>query len=548
MMTYYAETFAPNRGMFYHTAKPNEVTPSAQIVTLMNNHALYAGYYRQTLLTLFSILKYNVGGIYCYWTQDYGPKIDRTETGEVKVTDQLLWAGNRIEALDLYNTFWDPSVSPIELHRHGEWGARTFMRSHYWLAERAARGVYFNCEEALENDTGLKDYRPFYRSPPTEANISNDESTGGRTDWVAILREVPEHFVGSGFEITEVLLRVNPNDFSLLPRKDVERNRYELWRFTLLNGEKIIETTPLNNAHGWIPFFAGHVNDGIMGAAEKSPAEIIQPLQNFASHLLNVHVKANRKKIWGVTFYDPTVVDYNKIPDGEVAAYIPIESSGYGRDVNEAIHHDHESLETKQTMQDLSAVMDVINQFFPTQALPANIAGIDRAISSQVAAVQQGTNRRQQKGAKLLDDSLFRPARSCMYWNIIQFQQDNVEVSDFTGTPVQINLTELRQTDLPFIIGQGLKAIDRMAIADKLQQIIFALLQSQKAQEVDILRLIDYWTSMMDVEINFEQFRLAPQEQPQIAQAIAENAGQENGGTSTILPITDPAQMTEPLR
>jgi hypothetical protein len=45
--------------------------------------------------------------------------------------------------------------------------------------------------------------------------------------------------------------------------------------------------------------------------------------------------------------------------------------------------------------------MGLVNQFFPTQSLPSQIASIDRAVDSQVAAVQQGANRRQQKAARL---------------------------------------------------------------------------------------------------------------------------------------------------
>src|SRR3546814_7835985 len=79
----------------------------------------------------------------------------------------------------------------------------------------------------------------------------------------------------------------------------------------------------------------------------------------------------------------------------------------------------------------MQGVMDLTNQFFPTQSAPSQIAGIDRAISSQVAAVQQGVNRRQHKGARLLDDTMMRPMRAGMYFNIVQYQEDGVEVPTF---------------------------------------------------------------------------------------------------------------------
>jgi hypothetical protein len=56
--------------------------------------------------------------------------------------------------------------------------------------------------------------------------------------------------------------------------------------------------------------------------------------------------------------------------------------AGYGKDINKSIWKDRGTLETKQTLQDLDAVMKIIDQFFPTQSLPSQIANIDRAVQS----------------------------------------------------------------------------------------------------------------------------------------------------------------------
>jgi len=278
-----------------------------------------------------------------------------------------------------------------------------------------------------------------------------------------------------------------------------------------------------------------------MEEAAKSPAEMIQPLQDFASFLLNTHVRATRKNIWGLTVYDPSVVDMGQIPDGEVSARIPSRPGAAGKSVREAIYEHDKPLDTNQTMGDLKSVMDIIGVFFPTTSMPSQIASIDRAIDAQVAAVQQGANRRMQKGARLLDDSVFRPMRFALYYNIIQYQPDGVAVSDFYGRNVTIDLTQLRNTDLPFIIGQGLKMIDRQAAAQQIQQVIFALIQNpQTAVQFDLPALIDYWTSMIDVDIDMKTFRLqAPPAAPQQGALPAPEEG--------VTPVTDPAAMTMPL-
>ena len=403
MMTYFATTFSPNRGMFYQAGKPAEQGSAQQIVTLMNNHAIYAGYFREVLQGVYSLLKYNRGGFHVYWAQENGPKIsvDPT-TQQQQVTSELRWQGNKLEAIDIYNTLYDSAVTPAKLHCDGEFVAMPSSKSYHWLQNKAAQGVYYNCDSALSDWNGTNMYR-YYRNPPKQANMEADDSGG--TDWKSILMGSEVTGFGAAFEVTPIYIRLNPTEFGLIDGTSAQRaarNRLEIWRFTLLNDKYIIDATYMNNIHGYLPVFMGVLNDDIMSTAQKSAAEILQPLQNFASSLLNTHVQSNRKNLWNLTIYDPSMVDLKEIPQGEVAARIPIKPEAMGRDIRTGLWTPGGELDTQQTMKDLSGVMDIINQFFPTQSMPSQVANIDRAIDSQVAAVQQGANRRQQKSARLL--------------------------------------------------------------------------------------------------------------------------------------------------
>ena len=547
MMTYFAATFSPNRGMFYHTGKPDEATEATQIITLMNNHAIYAGYYRETLLATLNIMKYNLGGFSVAWATDSGPKLSKDQNNNDVLTVENKWQGNRIVALDMYNTFWDPSVHPTKLAAEGEWVATAEMRSHFWLKSKSAAGIYFNVEDMLEKDSGLSN-SVYYRNPPQAAKLTEDQMTAS-IDYSSWFSETPDYAQSSGFELTTIHIRLNPTEFGLIEGDagvKALRDRYEIWRFTIVNNERIIDATYMNNIHGNLPFYMGVINDDLMGQSQKAVSEIITPLQDFASFLLNIHVQSNRKNVWGLTVYDPTVVDLGAIPAGEVNARVPVKASGYGKDLRTAIWTNQTQLDTKQTLGDLESVMGLINQFFPTQSLPGQIASIDRAVDSQVAAVQQGANRRMHKTARLLDDTLFRGMRFACYYNIIQYQPDNATVNDFYGREVTINLEKLRMTDLPFIIGQGLKALDRQAAANALQNLIYALIQNpMAAQRLDLIALIDYWTNMLDIDVDMTQFHLQPQQPTQ----TGPTAGEENldpnavaaGGQGSSDAITNPA-------
>lgn len=549
MMTYYAQTFAPNRGMFYHTANPQTGTEEAsQLVTIMNNHSVYGSYYRHLLRAIFNLLKYNVGGVMANWATDYGPKIAVRPDESVGVESQAIFSGNKIKAIDMYNFMYDESVEPSQLHCDGEWFAIAEMKSHYWLKQKCLDGVYFNCEDLLEG-SGSMGKNQYYKDPPVESRMDSEGTitSGGRVNWYAWMAGgASTYTLNNGFELVTVYIRINPNDFGLVPGNKQardSRNKYEIWRITIANDEKVIECQQMNNIHNYLPAFLGVLNDDFLRDAAKSSAEILNPLQQFSSFLLNTHVEGNRKNLYGTTFYDPSRVDYASIPAGEVAARVPVKPEGYGQDIRTMVYHDNHNLDTKQTLEDLQGMMEIINMFFPTQSLPSQIAGIDRAVDSQVAAVQQGSNRRQHKGARLIDDTMMRPMRYALYYNIVQYQADGVDIADyFKGTTTKVDLTKLRDTSLVTLIGQGLKSLDRQQVASQMQQIIFALIQApQTAQGINLLDMLDYWTSMMDIDTNMKQFALPPA-QPQVAPGIP-----ADGAAAPIMPANDPQNLTSPL-
>lgn len=555
MMTYFAQTFAPNRGMFYQMAKPEQSSVAATLVSLFNYHATHSGYYRQLLLAMWSVLKYNMGGLALEWVQESGPRLTTSE-GQTVVEQVTVFTGNRVQGLDMYNTMWDSSVSPADLHKDGEWVATARRRSHYWLKSRVLKGVFANCTDILEageaDDSAFcKAVSKYYVHPPTESKLSKMLEKGcgtsaGGTDWMSILGS-GESLDEGQYEVVTMHIRLNPNDFGLIDgdaEARAQRNGYEIWRVSLLNGERIIAADHINNVHQHLPVYFGILNEDTMGADSKSPAETIQPLADFASFMMNTHVKAVRKNLYGTTYYDPSVVDMSLIPDGEVAARIPVKAQGYGKDVRAAVHNEAKTLDTQQTLQDMQGVMALINQFFPTQAAPSQIAGIDRAISSQVAAVQQGVNRRQHKGARLLDDTLMRPLRVGMYYNVVQYQEDGQEVPDYYGSPTKVDLSQLRDTNLSTVIGMGLMAIDRQSTMDLVQKIIFTLIQNPEAsRQIEIMGMLDYWVQLMDVDMNLAQFKKSPevlaQEQAAMAGATAEPEG--------VTPMNNPMNSGVPI-
>jgi len=550
LLSYYLQVFAPNRGMFYTMGDSAELEATDDLAKFMNSQALSAGYYRQFAAAIWALLKYNtMGGLLMAWDVDKGYDYQQYN-GTLQKTEITNWQGNRCWALDPYNTLIDPTVDPVELHCKGEFGARIMKLSPFEIRRRAAAGQYFNVDDIGTPDESFEYGETFWVAPPCEYFAT--PPIGGATNWAAMITGMPNSQLDSMTrEITEVLIWVNPIDFNLVPNTPetrASRNSNELWRISLLNNECVIEASFMNNIHGHLPMYFGVIHDDASPMNQKSIAELIEPLQQQASFSMNVHVEGKRSNLYGTTFYDPQRIDYDKVKKGEIAARIPIKPSGYGQDIRTMVFHDSHQVDTGQTMQDVANVMDLVKQFFPGQALPSQIASIDRAIGSQVAAVQQGSNQRNQKGARLVDETLFCPLRIDMYKNIIQFF-DGQPITDYDGSTIKLNVGGMKSNDSQYVIGMGLKTLDRNFAASKMQEITFALIQApQAAQQVPLLPIIDMWTRMIDIDLNLKQFMPPPAEagagpgQP----AFPPPGGVDASGNQ-ITPITDPRALTGAL-
>lgn len=546
VLSYYIQVFCPNRGMFFSMGDMAESNAAHGLVKFMNHNALSAGYYRHFASAIWSALKYNeMGGIMLNWNVKLGSEYQRLPDGRTQKTPAILSQGNDVTALDPYNTLLDPTVKPYDLHKDGEFFTRVLRLSPFEIRKRAERGEYFGVETVgTDEDDSNHGVSTYWASPPTEYYMNADAGTGARVNWSAWMTGSSSASLDSSCrEVLETYIWINPYAFNLIPqtRDNLARNTNEIWRLTTMNGI-LIGANPTEDVHEHLPAYFGIIHDESAPTAQKSIAELIEPLQSSASFSMNIHIEGMRKNLYGTTFYDPTRVDYDKIPKGEVNARVPLKSQGFGQDIRTMVFHDSHNMDTSQTMQDVGNMVDLAQKFFPSQGLPSQIASMERAVTSQVAAVQQGANVRNQKGARLMDETLFCPLRIDMYTNIVQ-RFDGKPITDYDGSEIKLDIGALKSTDVQYVIGMGLKTLDRNFAASSMQSIIFALIQApQVGQQMPLLEMMDQWTRMIDVDLNLQQFIDMQKEQMAAAQQQQAATGQP-----PIQPMTDPQAVTIPM-
>lgn len=506
MVALFANIYSPSNGSFFQAPSTNAESREAStaLIDKLNGDAKFSQFYTEICKMMRSILKYNVAGFHLMWSQD-----------ELEVNPEDKDGKNNIESLDMYNTWWDPSIKdPSRVAKEAEWGAMAMVKNRRYCISRNKRGFFTGVGAVINKNRSTNGMTAsYYRDPPASAGINweNDSSSKGGMDWKAYGASlVSDGAVPTeGYEIIKMYCWLNPNDFGLEFEGDTtDDDDYVLWQFWILDGKRIVRLQPAykatadaeSGADQEIPMYMGNILLDDMGDSQRSIAELLAPFQSYGSFLINADVAGTRSSIWGLKGYDPSMFDIDGLNAsngivGWLKSKIP------GRDVRAGLMRLDGDVDTSRTMEKLSALLNLMREFFPSQALPNQIAGMDRAVQSQVAAVLQGVNRRLHMLVRVLDDSILGPLFYACWKNIAENQQGS-----YTGLTDPV----VRQ-----ILGSGLKQLDREAAEQAIRQLLFAIIQNpQSAQGYDIPALMGYWGQLLNSSINLSDFKAQQPVQP----------------------------------
>ena len=500
MITFLLEIFWPNDGM--HTAYASAAQqPIAQaFAATLNVAAARREHYRKLAMFFLDCMKYNIGASIVEWVQEKGLKLGNDAMKKVKVTpDKITFEGNDLIPVDMYNFFWDPSVHPVQIPTKGEYFATVNLHTRFDIRRMAAAGKLFGIERFINSDSGqVGTATTYYQEHPVLRYDYNSYS--GSQDWLKFATGGMYGTIGTGVELINMYAWLNPSEFGLSTA-----NELQIWRLKVANHSYICETEQMTNAHQMLPVVIGMPYEDQLVLQNKSAAEMLIDFQRFASFLMNIHQESVRKSLWGITVYDPTIVDLKQ--QGEsTSARIPINPAGYGKKIEDFIKVINDTPKTENTMDDIKKITDMMEEILPTNILK-QVTDLDRATTYQAAATVQGANRRSLKLAKTLDDQAIKKMRYIQMYNVMQFQQEvNVILPD--GTQQNLNPSQFRDLDIDLMIGEGVQGIDKLMTIHLLHDVINAILQSQQAaEEIDIVALLNYWTTLVGDKTNLNQFR-----------------------------------------
>jgi len=522
--TFLSEVIQNDAGLYSAIAEREKQAVATAFSAVMNENAQQFSHITEVGKFLFDALKYNFSGLIPSWHKVYGNKLTNNEARTAPVvTPQVVYAGNKLDVIDVYNFFYDSSVPPTKLASEGEFFATCKTATTFRLKKQTLEKELFNTEGALSPATTFTNY---YESRPA---IRSGKNTNADTDFISMLSQGAAKESVPNNEIIEMHIWVNPKNFALSTD-----DKFEIWRFRVLNSTRVVYAEKMNNAHGMLPVGISMPWDDGFTHDTKSYAELLNAFQTFASFQLNVMTKSHRKALYGLLFYNKNVVDLDDNYDptgGKISVNAPPDA-----DLNKALRFVNDTPETNAMLNNISAMSDMMQKILPTDIL-RQVAGLDRATQYQSAATVQGANRRNLKIARVIYDQGLNLVNRMQMYNILQYQQ-SAELITPEGELVAINPAEFRDTRLEFQISEGLQGLDKLSMIMSIKEVLNTIVQSQQAsQQMDVTAIINYWTSMLGDRTDFSQFKfkseidkLPPEQKDMAFQLLQAAMAKQQGG------------------
>lgn len=591
IVTHLLQIMFPSRRMY----SPNELDPALQneavaFAEIINKHGINFAHYKEYGKMLYDAVAYNAGGVSIEWTNKYGWLAERQNELGTRGTNAVLQAGNKVNYLDLYNTIWDYNCKPEEYPQNAHFYAEIEPVSEFQLKLMFTRGQIFgqkHLQDSLRKvmwkdgkpELGHENSENYYndyftnlglgttsqqsqvnsglycRRPPVRSKMFylNRDGRGHHEefdykDYMNCDDDGYDYYEEEetpyANEMMYLTVRLIPDDYGLSDSKEMQ-----IWKLSILNGNWIVAGHQIATAHGLLNAVrcVPKTENGDMQS--KSIGEKLTPFQDLISNMSNLYLKGMRKNTNnGLIFYDQDRVKLNEHKD-PTSGYIPVDR---GNDVlnkhtpvGNLIHTVHERPEINTTLNDINQIHGLMQEVMPTDMLQ-NMSNLNRATEHQSQTVSNAASRRLYKLAREISDEAIVPALYMMSENTIHMEEP-FEANDGQGNTIVIDPAQYAEQGISLGLSDGLKGIDNVAIGQSISSIIQYTLQSSEAnQQLDVVKMIEYFMHFQGAPIDIEKFRYQnpfdqlPPEQKQIAFQLLQQAAQGEQGAQG-----QPPQITQ---
>lgn len=342
VVTYLLHTFCGRQPIFQVGAYDGEKAVNARnLEIMMQFNADYTKLILQLYEMLFSAQVYQFGAVRVGWATETQQRMVKKQTpqfnffgmniGTSQIEEKvntLVYSGNEVQHIDPFLFFPDPNVPMTRVNREGDFVFWRVFKSRTWLQERAAAGQF----KYIEHISGPM--------PGNERTGTSDRTVRSLGDGLA-----GDDSSRSGEASTIQMAQVDEGTVKLVPREFGlgDSNVPEKWLVTWVNKKVIVRAEPLEANHNLHPVAV--IEPNAIGAQFGSiaMADIVGPVQDHISWLINSHMQNVRGVINNRLVVNPHYVvmdDLKKDPtsDEDGAALIRLRQSAFGVKPDQAIY------------------------------------------------------------------------------------------------------------------------------------------------------------------------------------------------------------------
>jgi hypothetical protein len=381
--TYYTSVMLSRSPVWQFTGRHGETQESVQAVEAIMDYQLRNGEHLPVLYNwLYDLARYSLGIIGVYWDKEEKvicryEKVQKTFMGipfpgeTTKKVEEIVpgYEGNKLFNVRPYDFYPDPRVA-IWNFQKGEFCIRDTSEGYHDLIATAhtTPGYYINLKALGDN---LKER-------------GNDIQQGSSRIELPLQPGEAGNAPGPGFvKITDAYVKLIPSVWGLGDSK-----RVELWCFHIAEDAVIIRAAPLGLYHNKFPFSVMEGNFGSEEFAKFGMLEIIRPLTDILTWLVNSHFYNVRRVLNNQLVVDPSmVVQKDLLKPGQ--RIIRLKPAAYGRDVRTAIHQLQHVDVTRSHLQDVAFVEAMIQR---VSAVVDNVMGMVNTSGRKTATEVRSAN------------------------------------------------------------------------------------------------------------------------------------------------------------
>lgn len=473
-VTYQSSVFLTGNPIFGVVSNPSNMDAAMQMETVIDDQSVRGGWVSEFMKHFRNGFKYNLAALEISWEQKVTAAFETDlsfSTTQAK-PKEVIWSGNSIRNLDLYNLIFDTRVLPTEMHSQGEFAGYTKLLSRVALKQLIKElpdKLVDNIVPAFESSTAAAG-GGYYHLPQLNPEALLDRATAAGTNWMSwagLAGSSQKINYKDVYEVTTLYGRIMPSDFNL---RVPSANTPQVWKFIIVNNSVLLYAERQTNAHGFIPILFSQPLDDGLGYQTKSLAQNVAPIQEVTSALWNSVIASRRRSISDRGIYDPSRISEAQINSANPSAKIPVRPSAYGSNIQEAYfpipYRDDQSGLMMQETQSLVQMANMItgqNQVRQGQFVKGN------KTLHEFQSVMSNANGRDQATAMLLESQLFTPLKEILKLNILQYQGGTELYNRSTEQQVAIDPVQLRKAVLDFKVSDGLTPSDKLVNADALQ-------------------------------------------------------------------------------